>query len=123
MKILTLISNPMGRLGQSLTEYMVLMVIVTAALITTSVYIKRGIQGMWIISGEDGFHTDVGPLYDPRTGHSHTIQHLISNAMTVAKTETVYGPSIGGGESFATNAHTQTNSIEWIDGNIENGGS
>ena len=52
----------MGKKGQGLIEYSVLMIIIIAALLVTSNYVKRGIQGRWK-STVDEF----GDQYDPRT--------------------------------------------------------
>ncbi len=48
--------------GQGLLEYSVLMIIIIAALLVTSNYVKRGIQGRWKSTVDD-----FGDQYDPRT--------------------------------------------------------
>lgn len=98
--------------GQSSLEYMVLMVVVIGSLIAVGVYMKRGIQGRWKENtGEDSM------LYDPRTGHSHTVHSLIANSYE----ETITVPVIGE-KAFATTSYSQSHSIERTKGNIENGG-
>lgn len=111
--------------GQSTTEYMVLMVVVIASFLAVMVYMKRGIQGRILTAAMgDERASDIGLFYDPRTANSHTVRHLISNSYTVTTSDAgaTGGAVGGGGDSVATTAHVQTNSIEWITGSIESGG-
>ena len=58
---MTRVSLMLKRNGQSTMEYTILIIIVLGALVATSDYIKRGIQGRWRSAVDD-----LGDQYDPR---------------------------------------------------------
>jgi len=59
--------------GQTTIEYSVLIIVLLGALLTTSVYIKRGIQGRWKAAVDD-----LGDQYDPLYASGQKTQSLDS---------------------------------------------
>lgn len=71
--------------GQTLMEYSLIIVIIVAALLSTQVYIKRGIQGKWKQSIDD-----FGEQYDPKTANTNVRHAVRSTTDTVIDIEKVY---------------------------------
>jgi Flp pilus assembly pilin Flp len=67
--------------GQSLLEYVILVTIIVAALITMQVYMKRGIQGRWKDSVDQ-----LGDQYSPGTTNSVITHRMLSNSETRVQT-------------------------------------
>lgn len=63
--------------GQSTLEYTVLIVIVLAALLATTLYIKRGIQGRWKDAADN-----LGEQYDPTVARTFIYSALNTSAFT-----------------------------------------
>ncbi len=68
--------------GQSTLEYVVLIIVVMGALIATSDYVKRAIQGRWKTSVDD-----LGDQYDPAYANS-TITHA-TNGTSITSITTI----------------------------------
>ena len=66
-----------GHRGQSLLEYTILIVIIVAAFITMSSYLKRGIQGKWKESLDQ-----LGDQYQPGATNAVTVHRMVSNGET-----------------------------------------
>lgn len=76
------------RRGQSILEYVILITIVIAALITMQVYIKRGVQGRWKSAVDD-----LGDQYDPKTTNISINYNYDTNSSSVVKVEVPPGKS------------------------------
>ncbi|MGE0267836.1 MAG: hypothetical protein AB7S78_05220 [Candidatus Omnitrophota bacterium] len=63
--------------GQSAIEYSVLLIIIMGALLASSNYFKRGIQGRWKDSVDE-----LADQYDPRTANTSVLHTLLSNTET-----------------------------------------
>jgi Flp pilus assembly pilin Flp len=63
--------------GQSAIEYSVILIVVMGALLASSNYFKRGIQGRWKSSVDE-----LGDQYDPRTANTSVVHSLLSNTET-----------------------------------------
>ena len=90
--------------GQSIMEYVILLVIVIGAFVATSSYVKRGIQGRWK-QAVDG----LGEQYDPTIMVTHITYTL--NAQTMTKIESqpyILGDAMG----LMTNRTDFSNSVE-----------
>jgi uncharacterized protein (UPF0333 family) len=68
------------RRGQSTLEYVILIVIVIAALLTMQMYMKRGVQGRWKSAADE-----LGEQYDPNS----TTINLVFNYDTTSSSEVV----------------------------------
>ncbi len=86
--------------GQSVLEYTVLLIIVMAAFVATSQYLKRGIQGRWKESVDE-----LGDQYDPTVMATNLRYTLRANATTEMSTQ----PDAAGGW---TQRIDSSNSIE-----------
>lgn len=86
--------------GQSSVEYAMLIVIAIGALLTISVYFKRGVQGRWKTVVDD-----MGDQYDPRYANSSVIHSINSNVTTSIETLNTDG-------GFWTRRTDDTNMIE-----------
>ena len=75
--------------GQITIEYVVLIIIIMAALVATGAYIKRGIQGRWKEAVDD-----LGDQYDPVAMHG-AVTHKIESIVTT-KVLTEPDPKKGG---------------------------
>ena len=98
------------RRGQSTLEYAILVIIVMGALLTTTNYFKRGLQGRW-----KGAMEELGDQYDPRTTNSSVEHKIIANSVTYVSTLN----NINGIWTFRTDS---SNSIETKNGSITVGG-
>lgn len=67
--------------GQTVMEYVILIVIILAALLVMQVYMKRGISGRWQAAFDD-----IGDQYDPLRTNGLIRHTLLSNSMTVVNT-------------------------------------
>lgn len=63
--------------GQSAIEYSAILIVVMGALLASSNYFKRGIQGRWKSSVDE-----LGDQYDPRTANTSVLHTLLSNTET-----------------------------------------
>lgn len=63
--------------GQSSIEYSVILIVIMGALLASSNYFKRGIQGRWKSSVDE-----LGDQYDPRTANSSVLHRVLSNTTT-----------------------------------------
>lgn len=63
--------------GQSAIEYSTLLIVIMGALLASSNYFKRGIQGRWKSSVDE-----LGDQYDPRTSNTSVLHTLLSNTET-----------------------------------------
>lgn len=88
------------RRGQSILEYVILMVIVIAALITMQVYMKRGIQGRWKAAVDD-----LGDPYDPKTTNFSLSYNYDTNSSSEVKVVNDQG-------NWTTARYDATNSTE-----------
>lgn len=68
--------------GQTLVEYIVLLIIVMGALLAIGNYFKRGLQGRWKTAVDD-----LGDQYDPRAADGSVRHTLQSNTITSILTE------------------------------------
>ncbi len=89
--------------GQSTLEYVILIVIVIAAILTMQVYMKRGVQGRWKSAVDD-----MGEQYDPNT----TKIDLVFNYDTTSNSEVV----IKNEGDFVTMRYDTTRSSETRNG-------
>lgn len=71
-----------NKLGQTIVEYAVLLVIVLVVFFVMQSYIKRGMQGRWKASVDD-----LGEQYDPRYANGYTLHTYQSTANSVIQTE------------------------------------
>ena len=92
--------------GQTLVEYIVLLMIVIFALVAFSSYFKRGIQGRW-----KAITDDLGDQYDPRFAAGDIMHHILANTDTRITTI----PDVNGFWTFRTDA---TNSFESQTGSV-----
>ena len=86
--------------GQSVVEYAMLFVIVMAAFVATSSYIKRGIQGRWKQAIDD-----MGEQYDPTVMNTFVNHSIRVNAETRLMTQNV-------ANGYWTNRYDTSNTIE-----------
>jgi hypothetical protein len=63
--------------GQTVLEYIVLIIIVLGALLAISNYFKRGLQGRWKAAMDD-----MGDQYDPRVADTSLRHTLVQSANT-----------------------------------------
>jgi Flp pilus assembly pilin Flp len=101
-------STPLGRRGQTILEYTVILIIILGVLVAMKDYIKRGIQGRWKSSTDD-----MGEQYDPRTINSdinYSTQVNSVSIMTVANGSDVQGADLQQGQW--TTRMDLTNSVE-----------
>ena len=68
--------------GQSLLEYVLLIIIVMGAFLAMQNYIKRGVQGRWREAVDD-----MGSQYDPRVASGEVLHRVISNSETIVSVE------------------------------------
>ena len=92
--------------GQSVLEYTVLITILAGALLASSNYFKRAIQGRWKET-VDG----LGEQYDPRFANSSVLHSIESNTVTK-----VYVINVAGGTY--TYRNDITNAIDTRKGSI-----
>ncbi len=103
----------MQRSGQSVLEYVILLVIIIAALLTMQIYMKRGLQGRWKES-VDG----LGEQYDPDKANSVVTHRLVSNAESRVQVIPGFNHGIAGyatlrsDASFAKETKNGTQQIE-----------
>lgn len=93
--------------GQTLVEYIVLLIIVIGTLLGVGNYFKRGLQGRWKTATDD-----LGDQYDPRAADG-TVRHtLVSNTVTTIMPQN----DVGGYWTWRTDdtvsTETKTGSIE-----------
>jgi Flp pilus assembly pilin Flp len=67
--------------GQSLLEYVILIVIVIGVFIAMQQYVKRGIQGRWKAAVDD-----LGEQYDPRKANSSVVHAVETDSKTTITT-------------------------------------
>ncbi len=101
--------------GQTVLEYSLLVTIVLGAIVATTFYLKRGIQGKW-----KDVVDSVGEQYDPTVMISSTKYSIESNAETVIKT--TVGNYMGNVTGIWTNRYDSANSIENRTGESTTGG-
>lgn len=95
--------------GQSVLEYVLIIVVVIGVMVTIGNYFKRGLQGRW-----KGAIDDVGDQYDPRTSQTNMTHTL--NSMTTTE---IYTTQADGG--FFTNREDTTISSDRKVGTMEVG--
>ena len=88
------------RRGQSVLEYVVLMIIVIAALLTMQVYMKRGVQGRWKTAVDD-----LGDQYNPNTTTINLVYNYDTTSSSEVRVETI-------GADFVTMRYDNTISNE-----------
>lgn len=86
--------------GQSAVEYTLLIIIIIAVFVATSLYIKRGIQGRWREAVDS-----IGEQYDPTAMGTDLTHTLVSSANTFIETV----PGSGGYWTMRTDT---SNSVE-----------
>lgn len=92
--------------GQSSIEYSVILIVIIGALLASSNYFKRGVQGRWKTSVDE-----LGDQYDPRTANSSVLHRVLSNTVTtLISIDTPLG--------LQTTRIDQTNSFETKQGSI-----
>lgn len=69
-----------GKKGQSLLEYVVILIIVMGAFLAISNYIKRGLQGRWKAATDD-----LGDQYDPTVANTLIEYKLETTATTTIR--------------------------------------
>lgn len=92
--------------GQSAIEYTTILIVVIGALLASSNYFKRGIQGRWKTSVDQ-----LGDQYDPRTANGSIVHRLLSNTETTLI-------SISTPLGLQTTRIDNTNSLELRQGSI-----
>lgn len=97
------------RKGQTTIEYVLIVVIVGTALLTTQIYIKRAVQGRWKTSVDD-----LGDQYDPKAANTK-IRHSISQ-----DTETALRAEIGA-EGVTTYRSDKTLTTDYKNGTMGTG--
>lgn len=100
--------------GQSTTEYLILSVIVIAALITMQVYMKRGMQGSWKDSVEK-----LGDQYDPGKTNAVITHKILSETST--RIETIRDLSNAADPGFWTIRHDKSVTQETKNGTTQVG--
>ena len=78
--------------GQTLVEYITIIIIVMGVFLAMGSYIKRGIQGRW-----KSVTDDLGDQYDPRVANGLIRHTLISNTSS----EVIAVPFGGGGKNMS----------------------
>lgn len=86
--------------GQTTLEYSILVIVILGALISMSVYMKRGVQGRWKEAVDS-----LGDQYDPRLSNAEIIHSIQSETLT----EISITDADGG---FFTNRTDMSNSAE-----------
>jgi hypothetical protein len=86
--------------GQTVLEYVMVLIIVMAAFFAVSTYIKRGLQGRWKVAIDD-----LGDQYDPRFTNSFIRHTILSNGITTVS-------FVNSGNGFYTMREDATNSRE-----------
>ncbi len=76
------------RRGQSTLEYVILILIVVAALLTMQVYMKRGVQGRWKSAVDD-----MGDQYDPNSTALNLVYNYDTSSSSEVRVETMPGKS------------------------------
>ena len=71
-------STPLGRKGQSILEYTMIVVIILGVMIAMKDYIKRGIQGRWKSATDD-----FGDQYDPQHINSDIVYAINTNSQSI----------------------------------------
>lgn len=92
-------------------EYAALIVIIIGALITTQIYIKRGLQGRWKSATDN-----LGDQYDPRTA-SGIITHRLNGTTATLIQATL----VSGGNGFQTTRVDFSNIVETRTGAMTSG--
>jgi Flp pilus assembly pilin Flp len=94
--------------AQTSLEYVVLVTVLLAALISVGVYFKRALQGRWKTTVDD-----LGDQYDPRAGEAFIEHKLLMNSDTtiLAINETTTG--------WWTSKEDVSNMIETREGYVE----
>ena len=95
--------------GQSAMEYLVLVTIIMAALISGGVYFKRGLQGRWKSATDD-----LGDQYDMMNMNTDIVHSLRSDTETRITTQAT-------GTGVVTMRDDQTNSVEAKGGHTSTG--
>ena len=93
--------------GQSILEYVILLMIVIGVFVAMSNYVKRGLAGRWKVAVDD-----IGEQYDPRLTNSFVFHIIVSNTETIL---TTVNNSTGG---FWTLRSDATNTIETKSGTV-----
>jgi len=96
-------STPLGRRGQTILEYTVILIIIIGVVITMKDYIKRGIQGRWKSATDD-----FGDQYDPQRVNSSIMYATQVNSQSIV---TVENGTVGGAGQW-TNRVDMSNSLE-----------
>ncbi len=63
--------------GQSMAEFVTIIIIVLGAFVSAQIYIKRGLQGRWKAAIDD-----LGDQYDPLAANSNFYYRMVSSANT-----------------------------------------
>ena len=92
--------------GQSVVETTLLIIIVMAALLSASNYIKRGIQGRWKESTDS-----LGEQYDPTSMQTNIRYALDANSTTVITTQKGVGGVWTNRVDVANSVETKTGSM------------
>ena len=74
--------------GQSTLEYVILIVIVIAALLTMQMYMKRGVQGRWKSAADE-----LGDQYDPNSTKINLVYNYDTSSSSEVKVESLPGKS------------------------------
>jgi len=96
--------DSLGRRGQTILEYTVILIVVLGVLITMKDYIKRGIQGRWKTATDE-----FGDQYDPQYINSNINYSTQVNAIS---TVTVVNGDNDSQVGLWTNRVDTSNSIE-----------
>ncbi len=90
--------------GQSMLEYTILVIVVLAAFLATSVYIRRGIQGRWKQAVDD-----LGEQYEPGFATIRMNYILATNSLSQITTAPV---EVEGERGIETTRTDTSNSVE-----------
>ncbi len=88
--------------GQSLLEYSIMLIVIVAALLATSLYVKRSIQGRWKSTVDD-----FGDQYDPRTANGMVTHSMNSYSDTVISIVSETGGSWTQRRDFTNSTETR----------------
>ena len=92
--------------GQSILEYILLLIIVIGAFVAMTNYVKRGLQGRWKVAIDD-----IGEQYDPRLANSIVFHIIASNTETILT-------AVNGTNGFWTLRTDVSNTIETKTGSV-----
>jgi len=88
-------STPLGRKGQTILEYTVILIIILGVMIAMKDYIKRGFQGRWKSATDD-----FGDQYDPQHINSSIVYGTQVNSQSIVSV-------INGSDSSSTSGIEQ----------------